>query len=66
MVGWYESILAIYDLGAPADVIQEHYEREAKTLSPIRLVDRANGVVAEKIDLVITRENWTEHLGAEK
>ncbi|EJD03460.1 uncharacterized protein FOMMEDRAFT_108695 [Fomitiporia mediterranea MF3/22] len=58
-------LLALYDLGAPAKVMQDMYNLEAEVQSPINLVDRKNETVAQ-LDLTITKENWTEHLGREE
>lgn len=57
--------MSLYDLGAPAKVLQDMYDLEAKVQSPIHLVDRQNQTVAS-LELVITKENWTEHIGHEE
>ncbi|KAI5118792.1 hypothetical protein M0805_005020 [Coniferiporia weirii] len=58
-------ILAAYDLGAPPRVLQDAYDEEAKVQYPIDLVDRATQTVGSP-GVVVTAENWTEHLGPEK
>ncbi|OCB92234.1 hypothetical protein A7U60_g363 [Sanghuangporus baumii] len=58
-------VLALYDLGAPAKVLQHMYDLESKVQSPINLVDRQTQIVAP-LDLTITKENWTGHIGHEE
>ena len=66
-VDWciFFSILALYDFGAPGKVIQDVYDLEAKVQSPINLVNRETQKV-EQINLTITQENWTAHIGREE
>ena len=59
------SILAAYDLAAPAKVLQAIYDEEAKILSPINLVDRKERIV-QNLDITVTGDNWTEFVGPEK
>lgn len=60
------SLLAAYDLGAPAQLIQAIYDDEAKIQRPIDL--RTNGAAPEDVPKpgVINDTNWTEYLGNEK
>ncbi|KAI0075061.1 hypothetical protein K474DRAFT_1647047 [Panus rudis PR-1116 ss-1] len=51
-------ILAAYDLGAPAKLLQTIYDEEKKALRPIR-PDGSDTTKAEPIN----RENWTQYLG---
>lgn len=59
------SLLAAYDLGATAKLLQAIYDQEKKTLSPINLLDRKEQIIGT-LGTVITKENWTEHIGFEK
>jgi hypothetical protein len=52
------SILAAYDLGAPAKVLQAIYDTEAKILRPIDSVEK-------KALENLTQQNWTNYLGQE-
>jgi hypothetical protein len=54
----FDSILAAFDLGAPAEVLEAIYNRDSKVLRPIHLDDRS--------DVEINCNNWKEHLGVEK
>ncbi|KAH9841517.1 uncharacterized protein C8Q71DRAFT_700804 [Rhodofomes roseus] len=58
-------LLAAYDLGAPAKLLQAIYDQERSGLSPIHLADRSKDVV-EKQETAITLQNWTKYLGQEK
>jgi hypothetical protein len=60
------SILAAYDLGAPACLIQAIYDDEVKLQRPIDL--KENGVVPEGVikSGEITEANWTKWLGDAK
>lgn len=51
------SILAAYDLGATAGMLQKIYDEEAAVQRPIYLDDSKNK------DIVITTENWTQFVG---
>ncbi|KAF8873946.1 hypothetical protein BD779DRAFT_1664309 [Infundibulicybe gibba] len=57
-------LLAAYDLGASASLLEAIYQLHAEKLLPIDTVDRANGIV-KRLDLSITESNWTEFLGKE-
>ncbi|GJJ14036.1 hypothetical protein Clacol_008293 [Clathrus columnatus] len=59
-------LLAAYDLGAPAELIQAIYDDEAKVQRPIDL--KTNGVPPEDVPKpgVINDSNWTEWLGNHK
>jgi hypothetical protein len=61
-----DSILAAYDLGAPASLIQAIYDDEAKIQRPIDLKD--NGLVPEGVIKPgeINEANWTKWLGDAK
>ncbi|PPR00337.1 hypothetical protein CVT24_004358 [Panaeolus cyanescens] len=52
-------VLAAYDLGAPAAVLERIYEEEKKHQRPFYLEEK------HRTDFVVTKENWTEHLGNE-
>ncbi|KAF8874746.1 hypothetical protein BD779DRAFT_1702357 [Infundibulicybe gibba] len=58
-------LLAVYDLGASASLLEVIYQLDAATLLPIDTVDRANGIV-KRLDISITESNWTEFLGDDK
>lgn len=64
-VGVWCSLLAAYDLGAPAKLLQAIYDNEAKDLDPIHMADRATKLVEEQ-HVDITLRNWTEFLGQHK
>jgi hypothetical protein len=53
------SLLAVYDLGAPANVLQAIYDAKVKSLRPIDMVDK------KELE-PMTGENWTNFLGQEK
>lgn len=59
------SLLAAYDLGAPAKLLQAIYDNEAKDLDPIHMADRTTKLVEEQ-HVDITLRNWTEFLGQHK
>ncbi|PPQ74868.1 hypothetical protein CVT24_002888 [Panaeolus cyanescens] len=50
-------VLAAYDLGAPAAVLERIYEKEKKLQRPFYLEEN------HRTDFVVTKDNWTEHLG---
>ncbi|TDL15119.1 hypothetical protein BD410DRAFT_733140 [Rickenella mellea] len=58
-------LLAAYDMGAPATLLQKIYDQESPSLSPINLIDREKNITGA-LDLTITRDNWAKHLGPEK
>ncbi|PCH40152.1 hypothetical protein WOLCODRAFT_136691 [Wolfiporia cocos MD-104 SS10] len=58
-------LLAAYDLGAPAQLLQDIYEKEKRRLSPIHLTDRKKGIVEEQ-PVVLTSQNYVQYLGQEK
>ncbi|KAI0917006.1 hypothetical protein AcW2_007254 [Taiwanofungus camphoratus] len=58
-------LLAAYDLGAPAKLLQAIYDQDAPTQSPIHLANRKDHVVEEQ-HVTVTSHNWTEYLGKEK
>ena len=53
------SLLAVYDLGAPAKVLQAIYDTKVKSLRAIDTVDN------KELE-PMTGENWTNFLGQEK
>lgn len=53
------SLLAAYDLGASATLLQKIYENEAKIQRPILLSDTDK-------QIVITADNWTQYIGNRK
>lgn len=59
-------MLAAYDLGAPASVIQAIYDEEAKVQRPIDL--KLDGATPEAAPLPgeIKDDNWTRWLGDAK
>ncbi|OBZ68792.1 hypothetical protein A0H81_11363 [Grifola frondosa] len=58
-------VLAAYDLGAPAQLLQKIYDKNAKSLSPIHTIDRRSGLEEEQ-NVSITPQNWKQFLGQEK
>lgn len=59
------SLLAAYDLGAPAPLLQSIYDANIKGLVPLHAVDLKTGAVEEQ-KVRITTQNWTEFLGQAK
>jgi hypothetical protein len=55
-------LLAAYDLGASAQLLEAIYDEEAKMQRPIML-DQDEGVLKPG---VINESNWTKYLGEEK
>ncbi|KAL0950038.1 hypothetical protein HGRIS_010046 [Hohenbuehelia grisea] len=49
-------LLAAYDLGAPAGVLQKIYDIEVKSQRPIFVEEKHK-------DIVVTQNNWTQYLG---
>lgn len=49
------SILAAYDLGAPADLLKKIYAREAKIQRPIFVEE-------EHKNIIVKAENWIQYL----
>ncbi|KXN81565.1 Oxidoreductase AflY [Leucoagaricus sp. SymC.cos] len=49
-------VLAAYDMGASIGVVQKIYDMNASSQRPIYLEEK-------DADIVVTRDNWTEHLG---
>ncbi|TBU62348.1 hypothetical protein BD310DRAFT_919205 [Dichomitus squalens] len=58
-------LLAVYDLGAPAALLQKIYDREAESQSDIETWERKSGKI-EAAHETITNENWTNFLGDER
>ena len=58
------SILAGYDLGAPASLLQKMYDAELEGLLPIHEFGRKEGK-AEVPTEAITFATWTKYLGDE-
>ena len=53
------SLLAAYDLGAPAGLLQEIYNDEARIQRPIFLDETDKAIV-------VNEENWPQYLGNHK
>jgi len=49
-------LLAAYDLGAPTGLLQKIYDDEEKSQRPIYAEEQDR-------EIVVTKENWTKHLG---
>lgn len=64
-MGHAYSVLAAYDLGAPAALLQKIYDREALGQSDIQSWERKGGKV-EAAHETLTVENWTNFLGNER
>ncbi|KAL4251919.1 Questin oxidase-like protein [Abortiporus biennis] len=58
-------LLAAYDLGAPASLLQAIYDQEKRGLADIHTVDRVNKVVEEQ-HVDITDHDWTKYLGQDR
>ncbi|KAF5349223.1 hypothetical protein D9756_009336 [Leucocoprinus leucothites] len=52
-------VLATYDMGASTGVIQKIYDMHASYQRPIYVEEK-------DADIVVTRDNWTEHLGKQE
>ncbi|KAI0632164.1 P-loop containing nucleoside triphosphate hydrolase protein [Trametes polyzona] len=56
-------ILAAYDLGAPAALLQKIYDREGKDPWDLYIMSRTADAKAEPLKQEITVQNWTTFLG---
>jgi len=60
-----DSLLAAYDLGAPAKLLQAIYDEEQKMQRPVDLGNKETSI--EDVSLSdITKENWQTFLGQER
>ena len=59
------SLLAAYDLGAPAQLLQKIYDTEAKDQSDILSFERKSGKY-EAVQETLTVQTWTKGLGDER
>ena len=58
-------MLAAYDMGASASLLQKIYDAEAQDQSDIQVFERKEGK-KESIDENITIQNWTDFFGDER
>jgi hypothetical protein len=58
--GRFSSLLAAYDLGAPASLLQTIYDKETNELPPADLGQAPTEIVT------ITENNWTQYVGDPK
>ena len=58
-------MLAAYDMGASASLLQKIYDAEAQDQSNIQVFERKEGK-KESIDEAITIQNWTDFFGDER